>query len=99
MLELSRKLATIDTTLALDVTPEQLTPGAPDVPRLRELYTRMELRALLKSLGAEPEPPAGEGAAEIEVVVAENSSGAGTQIAAAVAVVNTPAPRDYHRVM
>jgi len=96
MLELSRKLATIDTTLALDVTPEQLSPGAPDAPRLRELYTRMELRALLKSLGAEPEPPAAEGA--VEIVVAE-SSGGDTQITAAVAVVNTPAPRDYHKVM
>ena len=98
MLELSRKLATIDTSLALEVTPEQLSPGAPDAPRLRELYTRMELRALLKSLGAEPEPPAAESAAEIDIVVAE-SSGGGTQIAAAVAVVNTPPPRDYRKVM
>jgi DNA polymerase-1 len=96
MLELSRKLATIDTTLALDVIPEQLSPGAPDAPRLRELYTRMELRALLKSLGAEPEPPAAGGAA-VDIVVAE--SGGGTRIAAAVAVLNTPTPRDYHKVM
>src|SRR3984957_17301633 len=65
MLELSRKLATIDTTLALDVTPEQLSAGAPDVPRLRELYARMELRALLKALGPEVEPAA---AAEVDVV-------------------------------
>src|ERR1700727_809813 len=36
MLELSRKLATIDTALSLDVIPEQLSSGAPDVPRLRE---------------------------------------------------------------
>jgi DNA polymerase-1 len=99
MLELSRKLATIDTTLALEVTAEQLSPGAPDVPRLRELYTRMELRALLKSLGAAPEPSAAEGAAEVDVVVAESSSAGGAQIAAAVAVVSTPPPRDYHRVM
>jgi len=99
MLELSRKLATIDTTLALEVTAEQLSPGAPDVPRLRELYTRMELRALLKSLGAAPEPSAAEGAAEVDVVVAESSSAGGAQIAAAVAVISTPPPRDYHRVM
>jgi DNA polymerase-1 len=99
MLELSRKLATIDTTLALDVTAEQLSPGAPDVPRLRELYSHMELRALLKSLGAEPEPTAAGGAAEVDVVVAESSSAGGTQIAAAVAVVGIPPPRDYHRVM
>jgi DNA polymerase I len=100
MLELSRKLATIDTSLALEATPEQLSPGARDVPRLRELYTRMELRALLKSLGEpEPEPPVAERSAEIDVVIAESSNADGTQIAAAVAVVNTSAPRDYHKVM
>ena len=97
MLELSRKLATIDTTLALDVTPEQLNSGAADLPRLRELYTRMELRALLKSLGPMPEAPAG--AAVIDVVIAEASDGSGAPIAAAVAVVSTPARRDYHKVM
>ncbi len=54
MLELSRRLATIDTSLELDFTPEQLACGTPDTERLRELYSRMELRTLLKSLGAEP---------------------------------------------
>jgi DNA polymerase I len=97
MLELSRKLATIDTGLGLEVTAEQLSPGAPDVPRLRELYTRLELRALLKSLGAEAERAAG-GAAEIDVVIAETTSPSGAEIAA-VAVVSTPVPRNYHRVM
>jgi DNA polymerase-1 len=99
MLELSRKLATIDTTLALDVTPEQLNSGAADVPRLRELYTGMELRALLKSLGPAPTPAALAGASEIDVVIAEASDGSGAPIAAAVAVVSTPARRDYHKVM
>src|SRR5271170_6124111 len=56
MLELSRKLATIDTSLALDIDAEQLVPGAPDYSRLRELYTRLELRALLKALGPAGEP-------------------------------------------
>src|SRR5450631_102515 len=98
MLELSRKLATIDTSLALTATPEQLSPGAPDVPRLRELYTRMELRALLKSLG-EPEPAVADGSVELDVVIAESSNAGGSQIAAAVAVVNTPSPRHYDKVM
>lgn len=97
MLELSRKLATIDTMLALEFTPEQLSSGAPDTPRLRELYARMELRALLKSLG--PTPQATADAAEIDVLIAEVSDTSGTPIAAAVAVVSTPPPRDYHRVM
>jgi DNA polymerase-1 len=57
--ELSRRLATIDTKLDLDVTPEELTPRERDTARLRDLYTRLELRLLLKSLdtadpGSEP---------------------------------------------
>ena len=86
MLELSRKLATIDTTLPLEVTPEQLSPGAPDVPRLRELYTRLELRALLKSLGPEPQ-------SDGEFAATSNAQ------AAAVAVASTPAKRDYQKIM
>jgi DNA polymerase I len=98
MLELSRKLATIDTTLQLEVAPEQLSPGAADVPRLRELYSRMELRALLKSLGAEVEPVAA-GGTEIDVLIAQTQTSSGPQIAAAVAVIDTPAPRDYHTIV
>jgi DNA polymerase-1 len=98
MLELSRKLATIDTTLQLEVAPEQLSPGAADVPRLRELYSRMELRALLKSLGTEVEPVAA-GGTEIDVLIAQTQTSSGSQIAAAVAVINTPAPRDYHTIV
>jgi DNA polymerase-1 len=99
MLELSRKLATIDTTLQLEVTPEQLGAGAPDVPRLRELYSRMDMRALLKSLGPQVEPGVPEGSTEIDLVVAETVTVSGPEVAAAVAVINTPAPRDYHKVM
>ncbi len=63
LLELSRKLATIDTAVALDVEPGELVAGAPDVQRLRSLYDRLELRALRKSLGpggaeAQPAEPA-----------------------------------------
>ncbi|HMD74294.1 MAG TPA: DNA polymerase I [Steroidobacteraceae bacterium] len=49
-LELSKKLATIDTDLEIGTAPENLNAGEPDVARLRELYTRLELRLLLKSL-------------------------------------------------
>ena len=51
-LELSRKLATIDAAVSLAVTPEDLVAGSPDLRRLRELYGRLELRALAKSLDA-----------------------------------------------
>jgi DNA polymerase-1 len=99
MLELSRKLATIDTALQLEVTVEQLAAGTPDVVRLRELYSRLELRALLKSLGPEPAAAPGQGSAELDVVIAETDESGRTRITAAVAVISTPAPRDYHKVM
>jgi len=51
-LELSRRLATIDTNLPLELTPDELTPRAADLALLRDLYTRLELRLLLKSLEA-----------------------------------------------
>ena len=59
-LELSRKLATIDTEVDLPVKLHDLVPSAPDLQRLRELYTRYELRSLLRQLdeaGAPPEGP------------------------------------------
>ncbi|TLY74022.1 MAG: DNA polymerase I [Gammaproteobacteria bacterium] len=49
-LELSRRLATIRTDLALPLSVEELVPGPPDIARLRELYTRYELRGLLRQL-------------------------------------------------
>jgi DNA polymerase-1 len=48
-LELSRKLATINTGLDLSAEVE-MTPKAPDVERLRQLYTRYELKNLLRQL-------------------------------------------------
>src|SRR6266436_6947354 len=47
---LSRRLATIRADLALPLSVEELAPGPPDSARLRELYTRYELRALLRQL-------------------------------------------------
>ncbi len=75
LLELSRKLATIDTAVALDLTPEALVPAAPDVVRLRELYERLELRTLAQSLGAisatlEPSGVAAQGATDAGAVPA-----------------------------
>jgi DNA polymerase I len=98
MLELSRKLATIDTTLKLDVTAEQLSSGAPDIARLRELYARLELRALLKSLGPEP-AAATERVAEIDVVIAETQGDGLAKVTAAIAHCNPAAVRDYHKIL
>jgi DNA polymerase I len=56
-LELSRRLATIRTDLELPMSIEELTPGAPDKEKLRELYARFELRALQRQLeGGESAP-------------------------------------------
>jgi len=98
VLELSRKLATIDKSLSLSVTPEGLVGGAPDLKRLRDLYARLELRTLLKSL----EPPSPSPAAEPAEMRAEapaaaqaatvNASDAGPPLALAQ-------PRNYQKII
>ena len=60
-LELSRRLATIRTDLTLPLAVEELVPGPPDTARLRELYTRYELRGLLRQLDS-ADPVAGSAA-------------------------------------
>jgi len=92
-LELSRRLATIRTDLELPLSLEELTPQAPDVSSLRELYTRYELRALLRQLeggesGAAAAAPAA--AAAVTPVVP-----AAADVAVAAAVV----PRIYETIV
>jgi DNA polymerase I len=100
MLELSRRLATIDTALSLDLSADALAAIAPDVPRLREIYTRLELRALLKALGASPEPSAANGAAAVvEVVVATAAEPPGASTVAAIVVEIPVAAREYHKIL
>jgi DNA polymerase-1 len=49
-LRLSYQLATIDTAVKLERTPESLVAEPPDVPTLRQLYEELELRRLLGKL-------------------------------------------------
>ncbi len=49
-LKMSLDLATIRCDLDLDVDPRTLQPGDADVPSLRQLYGRLELRRLLEAL-------------------------------------------------
>ena len=53
VLQLSRRLATIKCNVVLDRTPDELVPVAPDLNKLRELYRRLELNRLLKTLPEE----------------------------------------------
>jgi DNA polymerase-1 len=95
MLELSRKLATIDTALPLDIDAEGLSAGAPDLPRLRELYTRLELRALLKALGTDtPTAAAAGGAAQRSADAAGTPADTGVvgAVSAASAAIAAGAP-------
>jgi DNA polymerase I len=91
-LELSRKLATIDTRLKLEVSPESLEAGIADLPRLRQLYARLELRALLKSLeSAAGEPGAAVGAAEPAAGLADLTAAGGDGLERAQ-------PRRYQKI-
>src|SRR6187551_3265412 len=57
-LELARKLATIRTDVTLPLTLDDLKRRAPDTGALRELYSRLELRSLLKQLEGGDAAPA-----------------------------------------
>ena len=100
-LELSRKLATIHTDLELPLAHDQLTPGQPDVPRLRALYSRYELRALLKQLDGNADA-AFEMARPRGAVDAANPSAAVTAAAEAGQVALSallPAERHYETLL
>ncbi len=58
-LELARKLATIRTDLTLPLSLDELKRRPADVDALRSLYTRLELRSLLKQLDGAAPPDAG----------------------------------------
>jgi DNA polymerase-1 len=55
-LELSKRLATIDCDVNLDQTPSDLKSTPPDTAKLRELYSRFEMRSLLKQLDGDSPP-------------------------------------------
>jgi DNA polymerase I len=104
MLELSRKLATIDTSVSLEVTADGLAAGAPDLPRLRELYSRLELRSLLKALGPDAAAVQGAPAAAAALVAqgagAGSGGGAGGGAAVPAETRAAPAvPRNYQKIL
>ena len=52
-LDLSRRLATIDRELTLEVGPAELRRRSPDVARLRAIYRALDFQTLLRQLPAE----------------------------------------------
>jgi DNA polymerase-1 len=90
-LELSRRLATIDTRLKLELAPTDLTLRPADIERLRNLYARLELKLLLRQLpgaiemSAPPSAPAAESRGEPAVTSAEP----------VVTRLPPPTPREY----
>jgi len=71
-LELSRRLATIESNVKLDVAPNELVPRPIDVEKLRALYTQLELKSLLRQIpssdASTSETPAAEPSAPGEAV-------------------------------
>jgi DNA polymerase-1 len=75
-LPLARELVTIRTDCALEVEPDDLRPGAPDVDALRALYRRYEFSSALRELDSagipgdpDPAPRAAAGKGEYTLVM------------------------------
>jgi len=99
-LALSQRLATIRTDLELPVSLEDLKPGAADTPRLRELYTRFELKALLRTLDGSEDPASGAAAAASGSAAAVPAAPGGAPREPLPAMAPTPPPieRRYETV-
>src|SRR5215472_4135337 len=95
-LELSQRLATIRTDLELPVSLEDLKPGAADTPRLRDLYTRFELKALLRTLDGSEDAASGGAAAAGGSASTAPAAPAGAPQAPAPAVAPAPPPVERH---
>jgi len=97
-LELARKLATIRTDVPLPLSLDELKRRPPDVDALRTLYTKLELRNLLRQLeggggGVTPTAPDAPAASGLPAIVGAPAAGIsdGAQIIAA-------APRLYETI-
>jgi DNA polymerase-1 len=86
-LELSRKLATLDCNVKLDQPFESLRVGEPDRDKLRELFTRLEFRALLRQL---------VGTDGTDETLATSSPAVAVESAAPA---TAPVPRNYETVL
>ncbi|MGC1730978.1 MAG: DNA polymerase I [Steroidobacteraceae bacterium] len=97
-LELSRRLATIRVDVELPPEAWNLTPGPPDTPKLRELYTRYELRGLLRQLDVESVASAALAGAETAQAPAPDAAASVVAGGAAVPAGVPPEERRYETV-
>ena len=93
-LELSRRLATIRTDLELPLSIDDLVPGAPDIPAVRVLYERFELRGLLRQL--EASAAVGAGAERSEVATAAPPAETASPLLEQQQLMERPARRERH---
>jgi DNA polymerase-1 len=97
-LELARKLATIRTDVPLPVSLDDLKRQPPDVGALRTLYSRLELRSLLKQLDGSSSvetAPLADGPAAAGATVAPPPAPSGLDEAA---LKIASAPRQYETI-
>ena len=90
-LDLSRRLATIRTDLDLPLSVDELVPGRADAATLRELYTRYELRGLMRQLEAGEAGEASASAASPAEALAQGAE-ASAAVRAAWQETGSPAP-------
>jgi DNA polymerase I len=93
-LELARKLATIRTDVPLPVSVDELKRQPPDTEALRALYSRLELRSLLKQLDGASAPADADGAPSAPTAPAAPPSMGVSEAAQAIAA----APRQYETI-
>jgi DNA polymerase-1 len=96
-LELSRKLATIRTDCELPENVRELTPGTADVAALRELYTRYELRSLLRQLETSAQPGVNETGSLFSAGPSAGNGGGATAVVAKGSHVPASAEADAAR--
>ena len=97
-LELARKLATIRTDVTLPMSLDDLRRKPVDADALRALYTRLELRSLLKQLDGGAPPEAGSAASVVTASGASAAGGTTTLPVSGDAQAIAAAPRAYETI-
>jgi DNA polymerase I len=97
-LALSRKLATIDCDVALDLPPDALRPQPQDTARLHELYTRLEMRTALRALDGAAGGDAAPAPAPAPAAATSGESAAPVAAAAPIAP-RADLPRRYETIV